>query len=123
MNIVLDTTFLLSIMHPLDVYTTKAANMLLQHSDDDFLIPFVVQNELLMSNNPPEKVEQLCATFCSPCIAPVPADLEFIASWAPATRKSLKIADCQILATCKRYNAKLFTFEKKLERAAKKLLS
>ena len=119
---IIDTSFIFSFADEDDSNYLKAREIMRnQESNSKNLVPFIVAAELSIGSNFFDFVS-LARSFSSKFINNNDKDLDFLKTIPSATARSLKANDCLILALCKRYNAKLLTFDLKLERVYKELL-
>ena len=113
-NMVLDTNFVLALFDQESVYNPLAIARLEQDGDIELLIPQIVVFELLVGEKEGEDIVGFCKMLVDGFISNNKKDFEIIRSINPEDRRKLKANDCMIFALCKRYGAKLFTFDKKL---------
>ncbi len=122
-NIVLDTNFIFSLLVSHQPNHKEALNTFSQIDKNKIIIPFVVVAELVIAE---EHIDFLavCKKLSKfRIVDSIEDDLNFVSKEIDfLSRRVLKSNDCLILAICKRYNAKLITLDKKLQRAYAKLI-
>lgn len=113
-KIILDTNFLYAIYNKSDSCHEKATYKFSTFEfNQEFIVPQIVVAELIASGSSLDFVK-LSREFASKFTAISDLDLEFINTISSAKRRKLKAIDCLILAMCKRFNAKLLTFDENL---------
>ena len=121
-RIVLDTNFLYALFIRKDSCHKEAKEILLSwDSTTEIIIPQIVVCELIISQ---EKLDfiNLSKKFTKRFTPNSEKDLNFILSIPPDVKIQIKAIDCLILSICKRYNARLVTFDKKLQKAYETLI-
>lgn len=114
---ILDTNFLHSLFVKEDALHGKAKEILIKLEKlGEFLIPFIVAAELLIAEKDGMDFIKACRKLSKKFVKNTENDLIFIQSLPANDRKTLKANDCLIWAITKRFNAKLITFDKKLEK-------
>ncbi len=122
-KVVLDTSFLYSVFDESDPNHSEIFSILNRLEDGGevkFYISYGVIGELMCSKYETDFITR-CRIFSRKFYGYTDKDLEFIKTLRLELRNSLKANDCFSLALCKRYQAELFTFDKKLENAYKEL--
>ncbi len=107
-----------------DDSNNQEAEMLLNRigkTNPIFIFPFISLVELYASARDFDFLD-ISTVFSKVLTHNTSSDLDFIISIDPTKRKSLKANDLMILALCKRFNAKLISFDKKLLKAYEKIL-
>jgi predicted nucleic acid-binding protein len=114
---ILDTNFILSFLilnEPLNMDAIKIFSELPE--DSEFIVPQIVAAELSISEEQHHLIFK-SRIFAQKFTSNNENDLDYINSLSIEIKKPLKAIDCLILALCKRYNAKLITFDTKLQKA------
>jgi len=115
--VMIDTNFFCSFYNNFDVNHQIAKELFFDLDDDEQIkIPYVVAAEIAVSKDSIRLLniaKQLSQRF----VTNNDEDLEYISKFAQERDSSLKANDFLILALCKRYRAKLLSFDKKLVRA------
>lgn len=120
-KIILDTNVLYGLAVTNDAHHEKSKKLFSQLSgENEILIPEIVVAELLASGDSFDFVN-FCENLSSDWLSLQKSDFDFIASLPSKVRRTLKANDCIILAMCKKFNAELITFDRKLMRYYKKL--
>ena len=119
--VILDTSFFCSFYNSFDVNHQVAKKMLFGIDDDEEIkIPFVVAAEISVSIDGVQLLK-IAKELSQRFIPNNENDLEFISKSTKERILNLKANDFLILAICKRYKAKLLSFDRKLVRALGRL--
>ena len=117
----LDTSFFCSFYNIFDVNHQDAKKLFFDLDDSEKIkIPYVVAAEIAV-NKDSIKLLSIAKQLSQRFITNNDEDLEYISETVKKLDTSLKANDFLILALCKRYHAKLLSFDKKLVKAVGRL--
>ncbi len=114
-QVIIDTNFFCSYINIDDPKYSEAGELIRDYSGYKFIIPSIVVAELIASGFSIDFIKY-CKIYTSKFINISEDDLSFMQKLKPELRRSLKSADCILLAIAKRYNAEILTFDKKLQK-------
>jgi len=118
-EVILDTNFIFGLISYRDLHHSRATEIFSKLKFNcNLIIPYIAVSELIVSGEE-ENFAFICKKLFGKFTYNNDDDLDFINSIDLKMKKSLKANDCLILALCKRYNARLITFDKKLEKASR----
>lgn len=119
-NYLLDTSFIIALLNPLDSLHESAKKMLFDINSDDvrFTIPLICVTESIMKNKHPMEFVDLLRELLNgrDFEITIEDDLNTIIKFPLKTRSALKANDCIVMAMSKRCNAELFTLDKRLKK-------
>jgi len=115
-SFILDTSFILALLNPLDKMHKKAKDHLFSIEGETvrFVIPLICVIETLVKNPYPKEYIFLLSDLIGNRDFELTStkDLEYISCLPLKKRSLLKADDCCILAICSRIKAQLLTFDK-----------
>jgi len=124
MNIILDSSFVISLIKLSDSNHKEAVSLLTNLPENaNLIIPSVVVAESIIFSRNVLKDLELIKKISNKFQEPLEDDYLSFQKISLDSRKSLKANDCLILAISIRKKARVLTFDKKLLRAYQKLIN
>lgn len=112
----IDTSFLVALLDANDVHAEAAVTKFQElEKDVEIFIPFIVLAEIVVGDRQGDALEKI-REIPSKIEYSQNEDLIFMYRFNLKTRRMLKANDCLVIATCKRLNAELLTFDQNLIR-------
>jgi predicted nucleic acid-binding protein len=112
--LILDTSFFCSFYNNFDVNHQASKKLFFDLDDDiEIMIPYVVAAEIAVSKDG-VKLLSIAKQISRRFINNNESDLDYVLNIPEKHKNKLKSNDCLILALCKRLDADLLTFDKRL---------